>query len=589
MSEGIAWQHVEYFNNKIICDLVDAPHIGIMALLDEACFMVGKVNDTMFLDSMSSKLANHKHYTSRKLNPSDKSLEFGRDFRVLHYAGEVTYKVPGFIEKNKDTLFQDFKRLLYNSRNKFISQMFPDGAQSITEVTKRPVTAGMNFKNSIIALVEKNLSLKEPYYVRCIKPNEEKSPSAFNYERCKHQVMYLGLLENVRVRRAGFAFRMHYTRFLQRYKMLSKSTWPTFRRGTDRDGTRVLVDECGASSDVQYGKTKIFIRSPQTLFTLESRRTEALPRICTTMQRMWRGAIARKRARRMRAVNRIIAAYRRYKMRAYMFKVRSAFANVRTDPKLGKNIQWPPPPKALTRSVEMLKQIHRRWRAYMLLKPYPPAERPSLRLKICAASVLVGRRRDYGYGRKWEGNYLASSQENPHHSQARQAISQLQSRDQFTHVLFACFVKKTNRFVKTADRALLITDKHVYKLDAKKFSCMKPGFPITDVTGLSVSSGPDQLVCIHLIGGNDLVLCLQSVNSPGTDFTGEVVGTMVRQWQITKRGELRVNVGNQLQCMLGNKSKQITVQPGGTRPAFRKNGTGIVLMWPENVNNNGAR
>ena len=49
-----------------------------------------------------------------KLNPSDKTLEFGRDFRVMHYAGEVTYKVTGFIEKNKDTLFQDFKRLLYN-------------------------------------------------------------------------------------------------------------------------------------------------------------------------------------------------------------------------------------------------------------------------------------------------------------------------------------------------------------------------------------------------------------------------------------------------------------------------------------------
>ena len=58
--------------------------------------------------------------------------------------------------------------------------------------------------------------LQEPYYVRCIKPNEDKSPTQFNYERCKHQVMYLGLLENVRVRRAGFAFRMNYTRFLLR-------------------------------------------------------------------------------------------------------------------------------------------------------------------------------------------------------------------------------------------------------------------------------------------------------------------------------------------------------------------------------------
>lgn len=57
---------------------------------------------------------------------------------------------------------------------------------------------------------------QEPYYVRCIKPNDVKSPLLFEYERCKHQVEYLGLLENVRVRRAGFANRQTYPRFLQR-------------------------------------------------------------------------------------------------------------------------------------------------------------------------------------------------------------------------------------------------------------------------------------------------------------------------------------------------------------------------------------
>ena len=46
---------------------------------------------------------------------------------------------------------------------------------------------------------------------RCIKPNELKSPSAFDDQRVIHQISYLGLLENVRVRRAGFAFRQDYT------------------------------------------------------------------------------------------------------------------------------------------------------------------------------------------------------------------------------------------------------------------------------------------------------------------------------------------------------------------------------------------
>ena len=49
-----------------------------------------------------------------QLSLSDKTLEFGQDFKIKHYAGEVIYKVDGFIDKNNDTLFQDFKRLLYS-------------------------------------------------------------------------------------------------------------------------------------------------------------------------------------------------------------------------------------------------------------------------------------------------------------------------------------------------------------------------------------------------------------------------------------------------------------------------------------------
>ena len=36
---------IDYFNNKIICDLMEQHHTGIIALLDEACFLVGTVTD----------------------------------------------------------------------------------------------------------------------------------------------------------------------------------------------------------------------------------------------------------------------------------------------------------------------------------------------------------------------------------------------------------------------------------------------------------------------------------------------------------------------------------------------------------------
>lgn len=55
--------------------------------------------------------------------------------RITHYAGDVTYCIIGFLDKNKDTLFQDFKRLLFNSTDSNLKEMWPEGSQHITQVT----------------------------------------------------------------------------------------------------------------------------------------------------------------------------------------------------------------------------------------------------------------------------------------------------------------------------------------------------------------------------------------------------------------------------------------------------------------------
>lgn len=89
----------------------------------------------MLLEAMDKKLVDHKHYASRQLKPMDKELQHRVQFRIKHYAGDVVYNINGFLDKNKDTLFQDLKRLLYKSRNPIISKMWPEGAQDITIVS----------------------------------------------------------------------------------------------------------------------------------------------------------------------------------------------------------------------------------------------------------------------------------------------------------------------------------------------------------------------------------------------------------------------------------------------------------------------
>ncbi|CAH2302747.1 unconventional myosin-Id [Pelobates cultripes] len=377
--EGIPWKHIDYFNNQIIVDLVEQQHRGIISLLDDACMNVGKVTDAMFLDALNKQLGKHAHYSSRKVCPTDKALEYDRDFRIRHYAGDVVYSVVAFIDKNKDTLFQDFKRLMYNSANPVLKNMWPEGKLSITEVTKRPLTAATLFKNSMIALVD-NLASKEPYYVRCIKPNDKKSPSLFDPERCRHQVEYLGLLENVRVRRAGFAYRQEYERFLHRYKMISQLTWPNHSLSSDRAAVQKLLEECRFHQDAAYGKTKVFIRTPRTLFSLEEKRSEMLLRIILFIQKMWRGTLARWRYKRTKAALTIIRYYRRYKVKSYILEVVKRFGGVRNSRDFGKNVKWPTPPKVLRRFQEALQNIHERYTSLC-----------SMFYHCCGRSVYFGR------------------------------------------------------------------------------------------------------------------------------------------------------------------------------------------------------
>jgi myosin-1 len=580
--EGIEWQNIDFFNNQIICDLVEAPHKGILSIMDDASKMTAeKVTDELLLETMDRQLKQHNHYTSRQLKPADKNMRHKIDFRITHYAGDVTYCVNGFLDKNKDTLFQDFKRLMYNSRDANLKEMFPEGSQHISETTKRPPTAGTMFKNSMQALVQ-NLYSKEPHYVRCIKPNELKSPSAFDEERVKHQVSYLGLVENVRVRRAGFAYRQRYDRFLKRYKMISQFTWPNFHSGSDKDGVKVIMDERKFSDDVKYGKTKIFIRSPKTLFALEGARNELIPGIVTLIQKTWRGYCARQQYKRMRALMTMVQAYRLKKMRTYVNNLQAKFVHARNTRDFGKSIMWPAPPVSLQKTTRTLKHFYNRWRAFMILSKIPRAEWPEMKLKVAAASVLLNKRPSYGINRKWEGNYLATHGENNNYTTYNDAVNNLKNSHPFGKVLFSSFVTKFNKFNKCAERVVLVTDRAIYKLDSLKFRNMKEGTDIKDLTGISVSPGQDQLIVFHCLGGNDLVVSLHSVRNE--DKIGEIVGIITNAYLQVRGSELPVTVNKTISCSLGGKKRLININVTSEvqSPSFKKDGNNISYLLPTN-------
>ncbi|XP_036028827.1 unconventional myosin-Ib isoform X7 [Onychomys torridus] len=324
--EDIEWTHIDYFNNAIICDLIENNTNGILAMLDEECLRPGTVTDETFLEKLNQVCATHQHFESRMSKCSrflnDTTLPHSC-FRIQHYAGKVLYQVEGFVDKNNDLLYRDLSQAMWKAGHALIKSLFPEGNPAKVNL-KRPPTAGSQFKASVATLM-KNLQTKNPNYIRCIKPNDKKAAHIFNESLVCHQIRYLGLLENVRVRRAGYAFRQAYEPCLERYKMLCKQTWPHWK-GPARSGVEVLFNELEIPvEEYSFGRSKIFIRNPRTLFQLEDLRKQRLEDLATLIQKIYRGWKCRTHFLLMKKSQVVIAAWcRRYAQQKRYQQIKSS-------------------------------------------------------------------------------------------------------------------------------------------------------------------------------------------------------------------------------------------------------------------------
>ncbi|XP_078097536.1 unconventional myosin-Ie isoform X3 [Mustelus asterias] len=291
VQEGIKWTAIDYFNNKVVCDLIEnkVNPPGILSILDDVCATMhatGEGADQTLLQKLQMQIGTHEHFNS-----------WNQGFIIHHYAGKVSYNVEGFCERNRDVLFTDLIELMQSSEFPFIRALFPESLQA--EKKGRPTTAGSKIKKQANDLVG-TLMKCTPHYIRCIKPNETKKPRDWEESRVKHQVEYLGLKENIRVRRAGYAYRRAFKKFLQRYAILTKETWPSWR-GEVKQGVVHLLRSVNMDQDQhQLGKTKIFIKAPESLFLLEEMRERKYDGYARAIQKAWRKYAARKKYVKMR-------------------------------------------------------------------------------------------------------------------------------------------------------------------------------------------------------------------------------------------------------------------------------------------------
>lgn len=354
--EGIDWTFITFTDNQPVIDLIEAK-LGILSLLDEECKMP-RGSDESWCLKLYDQLSN-------KFKDNFQKPKFGsRDsFIIQHFADKVVYSVHGFLDKNRDTVWEEQIDLLRRS-NSLDSMFTTEIQQNDGPVVKTPgktkisaaspvsqsaskgakATVGSQFRDSLTALM-RILNSTTPHYVRCIKSNDNKAAFEFDNIRAIQQLRACGVLETIKISSNGFPSRWTYQDFANRYRVLLVGVQRFVKRKVESEGgppvplPRKLIrsgssttselravceqivklvyelqvysqfklpfekkENCtpDSPSPYQFGKSKIFFRAGQVAL-LERIRTQRLKECAVLIQKTVKGFIYRRLFLRKRA------------------------------------------------------------------------------------------------------------------------------------------------------------------------------------------------------------------------------------------------------------------------------------------------
>ncbi len=287
-SEGVQYNHINFIDNQPVVDLIEKKPYGLMPLLDEEA-VIPRGNDQGWLGKCKNRQRAHPNLENAGQNPNQ--------FIVKHYAGGVVYDCAGFVATNKDNLFRDLYDLMSSSSSRVTKALFPPKDKN----PRRATTLGDKFRRALIDLMGL-VDQCEPWYIRCIQPNGNKSPMTFESKMCTEQLTYAGVFEAVAIRKNGYPFRLTHKHFANRYRCLAykETGWVKLESTqNDKERCRALMGCVRQDfSRVQIGKTMILYRAEEHR-VLELLRNLCLERVLPVAQRMARKKIGRKFRRYM--------------------------------------------------------------------------------------------------------------------------------------------------------------------------------------------------------------------------------------------------------------------------------------------------
>ncbi|KAL6468703.1 hypothetical protein MHYP_G00222270 [Metynnis hypsauchen] len=309
--EELPWNRIEFSDNQPCITLIEGS-LGLLDLLDEEC-RVPKGSDENWARKLYEQHLNQSP-NFRKPRMSNSA------FIVLHFADMVQYECDGFLDKNRDTIFEEPINIMRASQSELVAELFqqkPVGdSLSVSSVPnggvrsgkrahrEHKLTVGFQFRQSLQLLMD-TLNSTTPHYVRCIKPNDLKQPFLWTYEE-----------------------------FFGRYRVL-------FHGSSAQDELQVSCQKAIPNlipdpEQYCFGKTKVFFRAGQVAVLeklraerlwsagvliqswvrgwIQRRRYLQLRRSALTLQRYARGALARRLAWTLRYTRAALIIQKTYRM-----------------------------------------------------------------------------------------------------------------------------------------------------------------------------------------------------------------------------------------------------------------------------------
>ncbi|XP_037791222.1 unconventional myosin-Ia-like [Penaeus monodon] len=587
LREGIDWTPLDIPTNNAVVDLIEQRQTGVLAVIEDVCARVGGSTDAL-LQQLSFSCGGHSLFDIKGGRHSHSDNNIPHDsFRIRHYAGSVTYNVHGFIEKNCDGLHRDLTRAMFCCSHRIIKELFPEGNPRRTTL-KRPATVGTQVLISVSSLM-RTLRSKTPHLVACIKPNELKQPRILESALVLHQIKYLGLVEQARVRCEGWAYRATHEAFLARYGMLSLHTWPCWR-GQPLEGCALLLADLPLTpAQYTFGRNKVFIKSQRAVHELEEYRRERLEDLAVLVQKTYRGWRQRQLYRTMRAAQITIATtwrswkagrlalskddpeaarlhrlsvkgwkffmlareeYRELKHKrkvewaavviqvAYInFQRRKFLLKVLMDQPSDSPADgsWPPAPRTLQDLSLLLRRLHHKWRCHRYRLQFDQTARNRMREKVTASIIFKDRKASYSksVSHPFLGDYVRIRQ----NAQWKKLAAE--TNDQY--VVFADIVNKITRSAgKFVPILLVVSTNSLLVLDQRTLQ-VKYRIPAHDIQRISLSPFLDDIAVLHV-----------KPPTPTADLSGSQnlnPGCLFGSDEVKRKGDLVLQTGHVIEVV----------------------------------------